>query len=294
MSSFSKNIVPRREHRERSQPERRVARHGLLEKKKDYKLRARDASRKARRVRLLKEKASFRNPDEFYHAMASSATSGGVVKRVRDAKAVREGDHHTADGAVRRLVETQDRGYVQMKISKEKEQVENGRDALHFLEAAAVDSDRKHIVFVGGDDGSSDEDCGENGVQPKREALETFDRDTHFDRERAHALAVVKSRNGPGAASKSVDEEEALVGIEEGIVPRPSGKGAKRLRKTAGRKGYSELDQRMERVRRLDMAMEDLALRQKLLGKGRRRKVSAGDPQAGVLPVFKWRRVRKR
>lgn len=265
MSSFSKNIVPRREHRERSQPDRRVARHGLLEKKKDYKLRAKDASRKKRRVRLLKEKAAFRNPDEFYHAMSSGGTKAGVVKKVKDANAVREGEHHTADGAVRRLVETQDRGYVRMKIARERGEVAKAREGLHFMDVGLGAG--KHTVFVASDE----EDDG---------GLEDFDREKYFVKERARAKSFVAGK-----------EED---GVEEGIVPRASGKDAVRMRSRAGKKGYAELDQRMERVRRLDMAMEDLALRQKLLGKGRRRKVSAGDPKTGVLPVFKWRRVRKR
>jgi hypothetical protein len=159
MSSFSKNVLPRRAHRERLQPGRRVARHGLLEKKKDYKLRARDASRKKRRVKLLKEKAAFRNPDEFYHAMEKGRTDAGVARRTRDG----DGGHHVADGEVRRLVETQDRGYVRVKMARERARIEKGKAGLHFLEAAAADGRRRHTVFVGGGGGGDSDGDSDGG-----------------------------------------------------------------------------------------------------------------------------------
>ena len=68
-----KNLVKTRTYRERSQP---IARKklGLLEKKKDYKLRAVDFHRKTDAIKTLKEKASFRNPEEFYYKMANTKT----------------------------------------------------------------------------------------------------------------------------------------------------------------------------------------------------------------------------
>lgn len=67
MSSL-KNLVKTRTYRERSQPAAR-RNLGLLEKKKDYKLRAKDFHRKQDALNTLKEKASFKNPDEFYYKM---------------------------------------------------------------------------------------------------------------------------------------------------------------------------------------------------------------------------------
>jgi Utp11 protein len=152
MSSLSKNVLPRRAHRERAQPSARVAKHGLLEKKKDYKLRAQDANRKARRLKLLREKAAFRNPDEFYHAMERAApTKAGRVRRAKDPNVAE--NHHTADGAVRRLVETQDRAYVRMKRARERVTIDKLKGSLHFLDvAAAANTTRQHIVFVDDDD----------------------------------------------------------------------------------------------------------------------------------------------
>jgi U3 small nucleolar RNA-associated protein 11 len=78
MSSW-KNSGNARAHKERAQPASRQ-RHGLLEKHKDYVLRARDYHKKEKRLRALKEKAFFKNPDEFYFKMTSSKTENGVHK----------------------------------------------------------------------------------------------------------------------------------------------------------------------------------------------------------------------
>ena len=72
-----RNAVQRRNHRERAQPQER-SKWGLLEKRKDYKLRAADHKVKKRKIKALQQKASERNEDEFYFAMANSQSKGGV------------------------------------------------------------------------------------------------------------------------------------------------------------------------------------------------------------------------
>ncbi|TVY86538.1 putative U3 small nucleolar RNA-associated protein [Lachnellula willkommii] len=64
MSSM-RNAVQRRNHRERGQPEERK-KWGLLEKSKDYKLRAADHKVKKTKLKQLKQKVLDKNPDEFY------------------------------------------------------------------------------------------------------------------------------------------------------------------------------------------------------------------------------------
>ena len=76
-----KHVVKERRYRERSQPAARAHR-GLLEKKKDYVLRARDFHKKEDALRLLQEKALFRNPDEFYTGMVHSRVEGGVHRHL--------------------------------------------------------------------------------------------------------------------------------------------------------------------------------------------------------------------
>ena len=80
----------RRNHKERSQPANR-ARLGLLEKHKDYVHRARDYKSKKDRIRKLREKAAFRNKDEFYWGMIKGKTKVSPVARLRRLQADSKG-----------------------------------------------------------------------------------------------------------------------------------------------------------------------------------------------------------
>lgn len=142
--SFTEN---RREHRERHQPARRKSK-GLLEKKKDYKLRARDFRSKRDRLQKLAEKAAFRNPDEFYHKMSSTKKENGVFKRInKDA-----GTKYTQKQLVE--MKTQDLAYLNYKKSIESQKIENLTSSLHFLEEEVHNPDEppfkklRHTIFV--------------------------------------------------------------------------------------------------------------------------------------------------
>lgn len=76
MSSW-KNAIRRREHRERPQPAVR-AKFGMLEKHQDYKKRATNFHAKEKRMTALKQRAAFKNPDEFYFKMVKT----GVKVRI--------------------------------------------------------------------------------------------------------------------------------------------------------------------------------------------------------------------
>ena len=78
-----RNAVKRIEHKERSQPASRK-KFGLLEKHKDYVVRAKDYHKKQKIIKNLKLKADFRNPDEFYFGMNSSQVVKGVHKKKLD------------------------------------------------------------------------------------------------------------------------------------------------------------------------------------------------------------------
>jgi U3 small nucleolar RNA-associated protein 11 len=120
MSSL-RNAVQRRNHRERAQPAER-AKWGLLEKRKDYKLRAADHKLKKRKINALKQKASERNEDEFYFGMMSSTTKGGIKRSQR-------GEENSGGGGkslsvdVVKLMKTQDQGYLQTMLQRTKNEI---------------------------------------------------------------------------------------------------------------------------------------------------------------------------
>lgn len=102
--------MSRRNHKERAQPLHRQ-RLGLLEKHKDYVHRAKDYKSKQDRIRKLREKAAFRNKDEFYWGMVKGKTKGGVAIGDRGNEAL------SAD--VVKLLKTQDVGYLRIQIAKD-------------------------------------------------------------------------------------------------------------------------------------------------------------------------------
>ena len=79
MSSGLANVLKTRTYRERSQPAARQ-RFGLLEKHKDYKLRARDYHKKQDALNALREKAAFKNQDEFYFGMVHTKMKAGATR----------------------------------------------------------------------------------------------------------------------------------------------------------------------------------------------------------------------
>ncbi|KAI0532247.1 small-subunit processome [Xylaria digitata] len=114
MSSL-RNAVNRRVHRERDQLQDRKNRYGLLEKHKDYRLRAQDHNRKKTQLKALKKKAEDRNEDEFYFGMLSrkgpaTALSSGSKKW--DGTVAGDRGNKSLDMNVVRLLKTQDMGYI--------------------------------------------------------------------------------------------------------------------------------------------------------------------------------------
>ncbi|KJK91439.1 hypothetical protein H633G_04654 [Metarhizium anisopliae BRIP 53284] len=112
MSSM-RNAVARRPHRERAQPLER-GRLGLLEKHKDYSLRAKDFNKKKAQLKSLRQKAADRNEDEFYFGMMSRKGAGSKLKDGKSWTGKLEGDrgNRAMDVDTVRLLKTQDIGYI--------------------------------------------------------------------------------------------------------------------------------------------------------------------------------------
>ncbi|EME85248.1 uncharacterized protein MYCFIDRAFT_85232 [Pseudocercospora fijiensis CIRAD86] len=115
MSSL-RNAVQRRNHRERDQPEERK-KWGLLEKRKDYKLRAADHKSKQAKIKALAQKASERNEDEFYFGMVNAQSRGGVKVAKRGAENA-GGTTGSLDVDVVKLMKTQDLGYLRTQLQR--------------------------------------------------------------------------------------------------------------------------------------------------------------------------------
>lgn len=125
VGSSLRNSVHRRNHKERAQPLAR-AKLGLLEKKKDYILRARDYKSKKERLKRLREKAAFRNKDEFYFGMIKSRTQGGVHIKERDTSGSLGADEI-------KLLKSQDAGYVRVAIAKDESKIAALKNQLQML-----------------------------------------------------------------------------------------------------------------------------------------------------------------
>lgn len=135
-------------HKERSQPLNRV-RFGLLEKHSDYQKRARDYHSKQERLKALRVRAAFKNPDEFYFGMINAKVS----KRGRH-----QSDLHGLKGSLPtdtvKLMKTQDLTYVMRQRVLNQKQIERLKQELS-LPSTDIST---HLYFDDDDDDGEDEE----------------------------------------------------------------------------------------------------------------------------------------
>ncbi|KAG5556080.1 hypothetical protein RHGRI_006639 [Rhododendron griersonianum] len=135
MSSL-RNAVYRPAHQERAQPRSR-RKFGLLEKHKDYVVRAKAYHKKQDALQKLKEKAAFRNPDEFYFKMINTKTVNGVHKPGSQA------NKYTEEELM--IMKTQDIGYVLQKLQSEKKKIEKLTAVLQSTDSQLPS---KHVYYA--------------------------------------------------------------------------------------------------------------------------------------------------
>ncbi|KAH9800640.1 putative U3 small nucleolar RNA-associated protein 11 [Citrus sinensis] len=134
--SSRRNAIPRRAHKERAQPQSRK-KFGLLEKHKDYVVRAKAYRKKEETIRRLKEKAAFRNPDEFYLKMIKTKTVDGVHRLESEA------NKYTQEELM--LMKTQDIGYILQKLQSERNKIEKLTTMLHSLDS---NLSSRHVYYA--------------------------------------------------------------------------------------------------------------------------------------------------
>ncbi|XP_010512355.1 PREDICTED: probable U3 small nucleolar RNA-associated protein 11 [Camelina sativa] len=135
MSSL-RNCVPRPAHKERSQPQARK-KFGLREKHKDYVIRAKAYHKKQDTLKILRQKAAFKNPDEFNFKMINSKTERGN-HRPKD-----EVNKYSAEELM--IMKTQDIGYVFQKWQSEKNKIDKLTSSLQCTEGQ---SSRRHVYYA--------------------------------------------------------------------------------------------------------------------------------------------------
>jgi len=237
MSSLKKAMnSARKVHKERSQPAKR-AKLGLLEKHKDYVQRARNYHKKEDRLRAMQEKASFKNPDEFYHKMINSSLKSGVH---RDTKS---GGTALPNDTVK-IMKTQDKGYVMIKKTAEAKKVERAGSSLHFV---GVMRPKQHVIFV-----------------DNEEEQRNFDAAKHFD---TAPELVASFANRPRTSTL---REHTLAG------EATTKAGAKRHEKERSR-AYTELTDRVGREKKLKEWMQTMEMQTQLMGKGKKKKVKDAE-----------------
>ncbi|KAI9188449.1 hypothetical protein H9P43_002840 [Blastocladiella emersonii ATCC 22665] len=279
MSSSLRKVAPRRTHRERAQPAAR-AKLGLLEKHKDYVLRARNFHSKEKRILSMQKKARLRNPDEFYHAMEKSKTKDGV-------HIVERNEKFSADFL--KLLKTQDKGYVANQRNVNVKKIEKLQSELHLLGASEMLPSRP------ADDGETSGDDGEDSdpissipmvsrathtifVDTEEDAT-SFDPSVHFD---TPEQFLARRFNRP---TKEMLATAALPNVARDLNPAVI-KNAERERAAK----YAELASRIARDKKLREAELEMETQKALMGKGRRKKVGV---DARGLSVYKWKPERK-
>ncbi|RKO96002.1 putative u3 small nucleolar RNA-associated protein 11, partial [Caulochytrium protostelioides] len=229
-----------RDHKERAQP---LARQhlGLLEKKKDYQLRAKDYRKKQARLKTMQEKARARNPDEFYHAMIKSGTDAKGRHVVQDR-------NKQFDATFLKLLKTQDQGYITMQKIMNEKKLERLRADTHIplanqahLETKGhTASPAKHTVFV-------DDEA----------AAASFDAAKHFN---THPSLLGRSWNRP-TMDQLTQGDAATAAL--GAVPK-----ALRHERAVHQR---EIVDRAYRVDRLARVEKEMTIQKHLMTKGPRK-----------------------
>ncbi|KAK9449313.1 small-subunit processome [Limtongia smithiae] len=272
MSSL-KFSVQKKQHRERAQPKNR-SKWGLLEKHKDYVLRARDYHSKEGRLRALRSKARERNPDEFYHGMKSSLAGRPRVAAESENAATMSQDHL-------RLLKTQDAGYVVTALAHERAQVAALRNKLAFsslaAEATGEDADNS-------DEDDDDEYASDYDYSDEEQTMSSTKLGSRSSKKKTSSSAPAHTR-----FVDSLSEARAAAASQSSSSSTTPALNAKRPKAHA--RMLRELQDRRERAKKLGEVLDEVQLQRALMAGGSPRKKTV---TADGRVVWKWKPQRKR
>ena len=285
MSSL-RNAVKRVTHKERSQPTNR-AHLGILEKKKDYQKRAKNYHHKQDVLRTLREKASMKNPDEFYFGMKNSALEEGRHKKLAAAEAM-EREAEIGHEAVK-IMKSQDLNYLRLQATKDMKRIERMQGSMHFLGAEEGKfhdgrKRKKHTVFVHNKDQAEKFNIVDYfGTVPEMAGRS-------FNRVRKEDLIRI-SEYAKDHENERSEDEERKVGLEgfkrqQERLHRKTAKIVSRSRE----KAYAEIEGRRKRIQQLKKAEAHLVTEKIVASKGTKRKVKGATD--GMPAIYKFKRKR--
>lgn len=253
MSSLKNAVKTQKTHRERHQPDSRKT-LGLLEKRKDYKLRAKDYNKKKTTLKRLRQKALDKNPDEFYFHMINSQTVSGVHQE-------KSKDEVLTEEQIK-LMQTRDLTYIVHKRSVEKKKIEKLQSTLHLLDTEEKPTN-SHTFFV--DTDAEKKDFNVARRLGTHEALldRTFNRPKLDDLRSSNFLSDLST------------ETQAEV-------------HKKRL------KAYKELQQRIARERQLAVIQGKMEIKKHLQAKNEKPLAVVKEETKTSAPIYKWPKERKR
>lgn len=240
-------------HRERHQPQAR-SNLGLLEKKKDYKLRAKDYNDKKAALQHLRKKALNKNPDEFaFHMINSKLVDGVHREKTKDVNLTPE---QIA------LMQTQDMKYIVNKRTMEKKRIEKIKANLHL-----INCDEKpkniHTFFVDSEKEKKSFDIAKRlGTHPSL-------------LDRTHNRPTMEDLKSGKFKVEEMDEE--VLGESTKVT----------------QKAYKELKQRMSREAQLGVIQRKMEMKTALKGKVKPLKVVTEESK-DAAPAYVWPQERKK
>ncbi|KAA0703472.1 putative U3 small nucleolar RNA-associated protein 11 [Triplophysa tibetana] len=225
---------------------------GLLEKKKDYKLRADDYHRKQRTLMALRKKAMDKNPDEFHFKMINTQLKDGVhVIKSKQEEMTEE---------QKKVMRTQDIRYVEMKRVSEMKKIERLKGELHLLDNDD-EKKNKHLFFV-----------------DSKKEVEDFDLATHLN---TVPELVDRTYNRP--TIKTLETKSIMGAVNPGSI--------KKLAKQR-KNQYEVLSQRIDREKKMFVITQKIQTRKDLQDKVKKSKVCPETRTAAAVYKFEAKRKR--